>query len=342
MRIEKIKIILVLICFSFCVMSLPQSSAQTRKKPAPAAAPATPQGPKPPINYEQFTHKTHTGMVAIPNTSQSRELKCESCHERTADIANGIVGTTDRNKRLSLKFPGHKACADCHVVQFTSKPQLTCTICHDTRGGLNARPPQRDFAKRYDFNALFDGKQHELHDKYLFPKSGMAGQMAGKKLECNFCHQQTGKPSFLTIASHPECYICHSPNSGDEKAAKKSDCMACHTIQTPGAVLPPFSDKYISRAYGALFTHKAHVGYVGGNCRECHTVEGGYNRPAPTLLRVKQHLTPNEKSGRGCFSCHDGKTHYGRVVFSGEPGDNGDGSCNRCHTRNDYRVLPSM
>jgi hypothetical protein len=329
MRIQRIKIAFTLLCLFFCLRSIGASFAQSQNQPA---APA----PKQPINYEKFTHQSHTGSVKIPGANQNRDLKCDSCHERI-DLNPGLVGTTDRNKQLSLKFPGHKACVDCHVVQFTGTPQLTCTICHDTKGGLNARPPQRDFAKRYDFNAFFDAKQHELHVAYLFP----AGQkLAGQKLDCNYCHQQTARPSFLTIASHPECYSCHSPKSGDEKAAKKSDCVVCHTATELNA--QPFTAKYTSRAYGALFTHKAHVGYVNNDCAACHTINGGYNRPAPTLLKVKQHLGPNEKSGKGCFSCHDGGQHYGRTVFSGEPGDKGDGSCNRCHTRNDYKVFPTI
>ena len=147
------------------------------------------------------------------------------------------------------------------------------------------------------------------------------------------------KSAVLNIASHPECYACHSPNSGDQKASQKSGCVVCHT-QTATNV-QPFSAKYISKAYGALFTHKEHVGYTKGNCYECHTINGAYNQASPASLKVKQHVTPDQRSGKGCFSCHDGGTHLGRTVFSGEPGSTGGGSCNRCHTREDFKVLPS-
>lgn len=325
MLIRRIKLTFAFCCFfSIVVYWHPFTTfSQQSSKPAVPAQTA----PKAPVNYERFTHKTHVGQVTVPSTNQARELKCDSCHDRTLAL-DAIVATTDRNKRLSLKFPGHKACVDCHVVQFTSRPQQTCTICHDTKGGLNARPPQRDFAQRYDFNAFFDAKQHELHVGYQFPK--------GDKLSCNYCHQQGGKASFLTIASHPECYACHAPASGQEKASQKSDCLTCHTAQTPAP--QPFSAKYVSRAYGALFTHKAHVGFVNGDCSACHTITGGYNRPTPTSIRIKEHLTPNERSGRGCFSCHDGGVHYGRRVFSGETSG---GACDKCHTRADYKVFPT-
>ena len=326
MKTDRLKLALVLLCLAGCCLLLPRSAAQSRKSAAPPPAPAPT-----PINYERFTHQSHTGQVRVPNTSQLRELKCDSCHERT-ETAKAIVPTTDRNQQLRLKFPGHKACVECHVVQFTARPQLTCTICHETKQGLTARPPQRDFPQRYDFNALFDAKQHELHAGYQYTN--------GRKLDCAACHQQTGRPSSLTIASHPECYACHAPTSGDAKAAPKSGCIVCHTTMTTAGV-QPFSAKLVSRAYGALFTHKTHVDYVRGDCYACHTINGGYNQQTPTALRIKQHLSPSERSGRGCFSCHDGGVHYGRTVFSGEPGSDGGGSCNKCHNRNDYKVFPT-
>jgi len=325
MLIRRIKLAFALCCLAAATGMWDPFITRGQQKPKPAA-PAQ-AAPKPPVNYERFTHKSHLGQVAVPNTNQKRELKCDSCHDRR-DKIESIVATTDRNKRLSLKFPGHKACVDCHVIQFTSRPQQTCTICHDAKGGLNARPPQRDFARRYDFNAFFDAKQHELHVGYQFTN--------GAKLNCNFCHQQTAKPSLLTIASHPECYACHAPTSGDQKASRKSGCVVCHPAQMPNP--QPFSAKYVSRAYGALFTHKAHVGFVNGDCSACHTINGGYNRPTPTSIRIKEHLTPNERSGRGCFSCHDGGVHYGRRVFSGETSG---GACDKCHTRADYKVFPT-
>ncbi|MGH9854171.1 MAG: cytochrome c3 family protein, partial [Blastocatellia bacterium] len=51
--------------------------------------------------------------------------------------------------------------------------------------------------------------------------------------------------------------------------------------------------------------------------------------------RVKQHNTAAQSGGRGCFSCHDGKQHYGRAVFSGDDAQ----SCGKCHnTGGEIRV----
>lgn len=293
------------------------------------------------VNYEKFTHKTHVGFVQVPGTNAKKELKCASCHKRPSndEMKNGVVETTLRNLKFSLRFPNHSACIECHVNQFVSKPQKTCTICHDTKGGLVKRPPERDFPKRYDFNALFDLKQHQLHSgKYKLPGSS-------KNVDCNFCHKQNARPTILELPSHTECFTCHSPLSGDQKASKKSDCRFCHTERTEDASkLAPFAAKYLSRAYGAKFTHKSHVAYMGNRCDMCHSINNtNGNQTAPSTMRIKEHpITPAEKTAGGCFNCHDGGIHYGKKVFGGEPGAEGGGSCTKCHTNKDFKILPSL
>jgi hypothetical protein len=274
-------------------------------------------------DYSHFTHKSHTGVVKVPGTAQTRELKCDSCHERRpAGTASAeIVATTDRNKRLRLWFPGHKACVDCHITQFTGRAFEACGICHAKKQALTASPPLRDFPRRYDYNVFFDAKQHEKHVTYAF-----AG---GKKLDCDYCHKPTPRQAARLIPSHPECYDCHSPGTTDAKAALKSGCSVCHTQVVSKVSL----HDYMSRAYGAQFTHQTHVRYVRGDCGACHTISGGYNQPQsqPGKITVKEHERDN--GGRGCFSCHDGGTHYGKAVFSG------NSSCEKCHTRKDFKVF---
>jgi hypothetical protein len=226
-----------------------------------------------------------------------------------------------------VNFPGHKACVECHITQFVTRQ--TCGICHNLEQGLTSRPPQRDFPARRDYNAYFDGKQHADHvNKYALGD--------GRKLDCGYCHKPTPKQAALTIPSHPECYVCHAPASGDAKASLKVGCGICHTQMVEG--VEPFFKKYTSRAFGASFTHRSHIGYGGGRCDTCHTIEGNYNQPlpAPTKIRVKEHLSPGERGGRGCFSCHDGGTHYGRAVFSGEDA----GACAKCHKTQDRNGRP--
>ncbi len=288
-------------------------------------------------DYGRFTHKTHTGAVKLPGSQETRELKCDACHERLI-TRQPLLAANEHNQRLQVNFPGHKACVECHITQFTKRPLQTCAICHSLEKGqekgLTARPLQRDFPARRDYNAYFDGKQHLDHvNKYAMAD--------GKKLECTSCHKPTAKQAALTIPSHAECYVCHAPNSSDAKAKLKTDCSVCHTqqmaSQTVGRV-EPFSAKYTSRAFGAFFAHRTHVTYAGGSCSACHTLEGKYNQPlaAPSSIRVKEHLSPGERSGRGCFSCHDGGKHYGRAAFSGEDA----GACIKCHKTQDKNGRP--
>jgi len=328
MRMEKLKLTLVLCGLVVCVALLnPFAARGQQSKPSPTPATATPATAPP--NYERFTHQTHLGVVKVPGTFQAHELKCDSCHD-PRDLAKSIVPTAERNKQQRLKFPGHRACVECHVQQLTSLPQKTCTICHDTKQGLTARPPQRDFPRRYDFNSVFDAKHHETHDTYKLP--------SGEKLNCNTCHKPTDKPAPIGVAAHAECYVCHAPNSGDQKAAQKSGCIVCHTEQRTDDVAVYGRP---SKAYGAFFTHKSHVGYVSGDCRICHSINGGYNQASPATLKITAHASPDQRGGKGCFSCHDGGQHYGRTVFSGEPGSEGGGSCRKCHNRDDGKITLS-
>lgn len=283
------------------------------------------------IDYSHFTHKTHAGAVRIPGSQETQELKCDSCHERKAFRAPAAkaVATTEHNDRLRVNFPEHKACVECHISQFTLRQ--TCAICHSKDQGLPALPPQRDFPARRDYDAYFDGKQHADHlNKYALPDGG--------KMDCGYCHKPTTKQAALIIASHPECYVCHTPGSGNAKASLKADCGVCHRLSTKPEEIAPFLTKYKSRAYGASFSHSTHISYAGNKCDTCHTIEGRYNQPLPTpsKIRVKEHLSLGERSGRGCFSCHDGRMHYGRAIFSGEDATR----CVKCHKTQDKKGRP--
>lgn len=328
-RLRRVKIALAFGCLALLAIPLNPFAArgQQARNQSPAKSPASQSPANHVEDYSHFTHQTHQGLVKVPNTNFARELKCDSCHERPGarESASGIVATTDRNKQLSLKFPGHKACVECHVVQFTSRPLQTCSICHDKAQGLTARPPQRDFPMRQTYSALFDAKQHENHIAYKLSD--------GKQLDCAFCHKPTQKAMAVTIASHGECYVCHAPGSFDNKASVKSGCAVCHAQPSTPKELEPFSARLESRAYGARFSHAEHAKYM--NCTACHSIQAGYNQYSPSSPRVKQHNTAAQSGGRGCFSCHDGKQHYGRAVFSGDDAQ----SCGKCHnTGGEIRV----
>src|SRR5262249_61434739 len=94
-------------------------------------------------DYSHFTHKTHLGEVRIPDSQETQELKCDSCHERRVfgAPANRSVATTEHNDRLQVNYPGHSGRVECHITQFTTRQ--TCAIRHHQ--GLNSPPPPPDF-----------------------------------------------------------------------------------------------------------------------------------------------------------------------------------------------------
>ena len=59
---------------------------------------ASAQGPQ--LDYSKFLH----------SSQKHSTIACNSCHERTDNSA-------------TPRFPGHKACTDCHRSQFTT-PQV--------------------------------------------------------------------------------------------------------------------------------------------------------------------------------------------------------------------------
>src|SRR5262249_22100752 len=143
--------------------------------------------------------------------------------------------------------------------------------------------------------------------------------------DCAFCHKPTQKGLAETIGSHPECYVCHTPGSFDEKAKVKSNCVICHTQRVVDTQPEPFDAKLASRAYSAKVSHVEAEKYI--DYRECHSIQGGSNQNSPSSQKIKEHNTSVQTGGRGCFSCHDGKERYGRRVFSGDDAQ----SCGRCH-----------
>ncbi len=128
-------------------------------------------------DYSKFIH----------TSQQHSSLSCNSCHERTDNAA-------------VPRFPGHKACTNCHLSQFTTPAVPMCLICHtDTNSG---NPPLRSFPANFkeSFNVKFDHTQH---------MTGSAKPQNG----CSGCHNRPlNRGVALSIpadlAAHAQCYTC--------------------------------------------------------------------------------------------------------------------------------------
>ncbi len=220
------------------------------------------QGPA--YNYGVFDHAKHE--TALTTTGQ-QQISCDTCHKRDA-------GTEQ------LFYPGHDACIQCHVPQFTTQTFDICAVCHkDVRTQGRAL---LDFpAERTDYGVIFDGaqgkSQHVVHMNEALPN--------GEKMTCAFCHKSQGTNQ--AFPSHPECYVCHTPGANSKAAtAQLASCDACH--KTPGTPNTEMKRLISTRRNDALpyrFRHSDHIRAAG--CMECHR-GGGKSRITET----------------SCGSCH--------------------------------------
>ncbi len=245
----------------------------------------------PGFDYSRFLH-----------TSQRHDsLACTACHERSADNS------------ATPRFPGHKACTNCHLGQFVTPAMPMCEICHsDLR---TAAAPLKGFPTRFNerFNVKFDHAQHLASG--VRPRNG-----------CAACHSGwLRRGAALSIPAglnaHNDCYSCHTPDSKSLAGREMASCGVCHDQK-------PYSRTSTnSRAFRYAFSHAKHGPRQGLGCDDCHRVTAG--RPQ---RRQVSSPTPTEHFPVGrmnCFTCHNGRRAYG--------GDLAFEDCRKCHTGPTFR-----
>jgi c(7)-type cytochrome triheme protein len=248
------------------------------------------QGPE--TDYSKFLH----------SSARHRTLACTSCHERTDNSA-------------TPRFPGHKACTDCHRGQFTTPAIPMCLICHsDTK---SSNPPLKSFPASFNepFNVKFDHAQHN---------TGAARPQAG----CAGCHnspvnRRAGLSIPAHLAAHNTCYTCHTPTSRSNAGREIASCGVCHDQKS----YRPTSTN--ARSFRYAFSHADHGTRERLACADCHKLTAG----APQTRQVSstnpaQHF--NTTRGQTCATCHNGKRTFG--------GDLGFGDCKRCHAGPTFRM----
>jgi c(7)-type cytochrome triheme protein len=249
--------------------------------PARAALPPAAQG-----EGGRFSH-------SLPRHAS---VACDSCHRREGNEAQP-------------RLPGHKACIDCHVAQFTSPQSPLCTNCHTNVESNN--PPLKPFPGLTNFGMRFDHAQH------------MSGA-AHPAQHCAACHQPARRGVALSIpaglSAHNNCYQCHTP---DAQAAGRNigSCGVCHALGGYGRV------STASPAYRVNFSHAGHGPRQGLRCDDCHQVRSGVPRTQQvTAPRPAQHFA----SGRAqsCMTCHNDRRAFGGDNFA---------DCKRCHTGQTFR-----
>lgn len=246
----------------------------------------------PDADYSKFLH----------SSAKHRSIACTSCHERADNSA-------------TPRFPGHKACTDCHRGQFTTPAIPMCLICHtDTKSN---NPPLKSFPATFNepFNVKFDHAQH---------MTGAARPQSG----CTGCHnspvnRRTGFSIPANLTAHGNCYTCHTPASKSSAGREIASCGVCHEQK---AYRPTSAN---ARAFRYAFSHEDHGTRQRLACADCHKVSAG----APQMRQVSstsaaQHLLTTR--GQTCATCHSGKRAFG--------GDLGFSDCKRCHAGATFRM----
>ena len=246
-------------------------------------------------DYSKFSHsspKEHADLMGREN--------CSSCHRR------GDASTAPR-------FPLHKDCTGCHVVQFTASSSSSinpiCTICHKAESLNSSNAPLKSFPRLASFTADFDHAQHLKGIESARPSAG-----------CAACHRPANRAVAETIPAglnaHQVCYECHSPG---KQASQTASCGSCHRLGSHS----PTSTK--ARAYRVGFSHADHGSRERLTCERCHNVR---ERGLPQARQVTSVLAAEHTPFSRALSC---KTcHFGRPGAVGDKGPNFD-DCKRCH-----------
>jgi len=243
-------------------------------------------------DYSKFIH----------TSQQHSSLSCNSCHERTDNAA-------------VPRFPGHKACTNCHLSQFTTPAVPMCLICHtDTNSG---NPPLRSFPANFkeSFNVKFDHTQH---------MTGSAKPQNG----CSGCHNRPlNRGVALSIpadlAAHAQCYTCHTPSSKSGAGREIASCGVCHDKK---AYSPASTN---SRSFRYAFGHSKHGPGQRLQCSTCHNLTAGVapNRQVSSPLPTEHFPLAR---GMNCSTCHNGTRDFG--------GDLDFKNCRRCHSSATFRM----
>lgn len=244
------------------------------------------------LDYSRFLH-----------TSQRHAtLACTSCHLR------GDSSTTPR-------FPGHKACTDCHLAQFVTPAVPMCSICHADVNSSN--PPLKGFPTKFNerFNVKFDHAQH---------MNGAARPQSG----CAACHSlNRGRPAALSIpaglSAHAQCYTCHTPGSKSSGGKEIASCGVCHDQKAYSRTSSS------AQAFRFAFSHAKHGRAQRLDCADCHRLTAGALQSRQVSSPAASEHFPATR-GMTCATCHNGKRSFG--------GDLAFKECRRCHGASTFRM----
>jgi len=252
-------------------------------------------GLSPATDYSKFSHSSpreHGDLMGREN--------CGSCHRRS-------------DGSPEPRFPLHKDCIGCHLVQFTAANSSSfvnpiCTVCHKAEALNSSSVSLKSFPRLVSFAAEFDHAQHLKGIEAARPVRG-----------CTACHSPANRGVAESIPArlnaHRVCYECHSPG---QSASKTSSCGSCHRL---GSYSPTST---AARAYRMGFSHADHGPHERLTCDRCHDARGRglpQARQVASIIPAQHYPNPRTQS---CATCHNGQRAFG------DKGPNFE-VCKRCH-----------
>lgn len=258
----------------FVVGSLPRSSAQSR---------------------DRFSH----------STAAHKKRECTSCHAMPTanwERARGFPDVAD--------FPGHAACANCHMRDFFrggNKPAF-CLGCHTDVGP--GRGPRFAFPVKGRSQEFLTKFPHNVHQDIIAGNNKREPVAVAHFVNASFTTARDDKPPQFN-----NCAICHETRTGlpkfetpppkDKSLTPLAEALADNF--TPTAAF--FKDMPSGHA-SCFACHYTGVKPTANNCAGCHTLTKSYS-DTDILSRYSlkfDHMDKNERGDlvhvKDCMTCH--------------------------------------
>ena len=289
--------------------------------------------------------------LAFAGSANAQRRECVDCHKEFKDVM----------KRSHVHAPAKENCETCHKRHgFTQKLVLTkampelCTGCHED---ITA-----EMAGGHVHGALSEGGCTSCHDPHASDGKGLLRTEEKQGSLCVTCHTDLATVITEKDTHDPfkkgACSTCHAPHSSQQPMllvkAEKDLCESCHpgvAAKHKTAGLDDFScsschDPHRSTKKAKLAAN-AHKPFASGDCKSCHTMEGGrvtlaadfppknlcdtcHGDVAGTMGGPTSHFGAAELASQGastCLKCHD-------PHVSGRPAmlvASQDDLCRTCH-----------
>ncbi len=205
-------------------------------------------------DYSKFSHSSpreHADLMGREN--------CGSCHRR-------------RDGSPGPRFPLHKDCTGCHLIQFTaanssSSVNPICTVCHKPEALSSSDAPLKSFPRLVSFTAEFDHAQHLKGIEAARPAKG-----------CAACHSPANRGVAETIPARLNARVGFS--HADHGPRERLTCDRCHNVRSRG--LPQ------ARQVSSVLSAQHYIKPRAQSCATCHNGQRAFGDKGPNFDDCKR------------------------------------------------------